>query len=184
MYGSVFGKQTAPSNVRGNTFSYKSSRSFMRVLSLVIQPLNTIVLKRDHWNIIYFSILTSVVKNVGIIHTLPLDAALRTASLCLPNCQEPANDSALQKGTARSTLARLPPSPESHAQSAPAGFHTALRQKPPPLWQEAPAKAMAMVFPASVSSCIALSISTPIFAVSLQSMMVSPICFTLFWSYT
>lgn len=51
----------------------------------------------------------------------------------------------------------------------------ALRQKPPLLWQEAPAKAMAMVFPASVSSCIALSIS--IFAGLLQNMMVSPVCF-------
>lgn len=122
---------------------------------------------------------------MAIIHTLGLGAALSTAGyvsnrLCLPNCQEPANDSALQKGTARSTLARLPPSPETHTQSALVGFHMALRQKPPLLWQEAPAKAMATVFPASGSCCIAVSISTPIFAVLLQSMMVSPICFTLF----
>lgn len=87
---------------------------------------------------------------------------------------------ALQKQAARSTQGRLPPSPESHALSALVGFHMVLRQKPFLLWQEAPAKAMAMVFPASVSTCIPLSLPTPIFAVLLQSIMVSPVRFTLF----
>lgn len=45
-----------------------------------------------------------------------------------------------KKGTARSTLAHLPASPESHAQ-CPSRFHMALKEKPPLLWQEDPAKA-------------------------------------------
>lgn len=52
-----------------------------------------------------------------------LDAALSTAGYvsnrwCPPTCQEPENDCALQKGTARIVLAHLPPSPETLTQSA------------------------------------------------------------------
>lgn len=81
---------------------------------------------------------------MAIIHTLALDAALGTAGdvsnrLCLPNCQEPANYSALQKGTARNTLAHLL-HPLRAMHSVLVGFHP-FRQKLPLLWQEDPAKA-------------------------------------------
>lgn len=121
-----------------------------------------------------------------MIHTLALDAALSTAGyvsnrLCAYQTARNQQMTLLSKKGLQEALWHTSLHPlESHAQSALVGFHMALRQKPPLLWQEAPAKAMATVFPASVSNCIALSISTPIFAVLLQSMMVSPICFTLF----